>query len=47
MKNIEAPIGAGSIEQAIARPVSTGRQLVLADLRAENAEAAAKVLVRR
>jgi len=37
-------IGAGSIGQAIARRVSAGRHVVLADLREENAQAAAKVL---
>ena len=37
-------IGAGSIGQAIARRVSAGKPVVLADLRMENADAAAKVL---
>ena len=37
-------IGAGSIGQAIARRISAGKHVVLADLRPENAEAAAKVL---
>jgi NAD(P)-dependent dehydrogenase (short-subunit alcohol dehydrogenase family) len=37
-------IGAGSIGQAIARRVSAGKHVVLADLKQENAEAAAKVL---
>ena len=37
-------IGAGSIGQAIARRVSAGKHIVLADLRQENAEAAATVL---
>ena len=37
-------IGAGSIGQAIARRVSAGKHILLADLRQENAEAAAKVL---
>jgi len=37
-------IGAGSIGQAIARRVGAGRQVVLADLRQENADAAAKTL---
>jgi NAD(P)-dependent dehydrogenase (short-subunit alcohol dehydrogenase family) len=37
-------IGAGSIGQAIARRVSTGKQVVLADLRHENADAAAEVM---
>lgn len=38
-------IGAGSIGQAIARRVGFGKQIVLADLKIENANAAAKVLV--
>jgi NAD(P)-dependent dehydrogenase (short-subunit alcohol dehydrogenase family) len=37
-------IGAGSIGQAIARRVSAGKHLVVADLRQENADAAAKTL---
>jgi NAD(P)-dependent dehydrogenase (short-subunit alcohol dehydrogenase family) len=37
-------IGPGSIGQAIARRVSAGKQVVLADLRQENADAAAEVL---
>jgi len=37
-------IGAGSIGQAIARRVSAGKHVVLADLRQDNAAAAAKVL---
>jgi len=37
-------IGTGSIGQAIARRVSAGKHIVLADLRQENAEAAAKTL---
>ncbi|MDE3144588.1 MAG: SDR family oxidoreductase [Bacteroidota bacterium] len=37
-------IGAGSIGQAIARRVGTGKQILLADLRQENSDAAAKVL---
>jgi len=44
MKNVFVLIGAGSIGQAIARRVSTGKHLVLADLRQENADAAAKTL---
>jgi NAD(P)-dependent dehydrogenase (short-subunit alcohol dehydrogenase family) len=44
MKNVIVLIGAGSIGQAIARRVGAGRQLLLADLRKENAEAAAKTL---
>jgi len=37
-------IGAGSIGQAIARRVSAGKHVLLADLRRENANAAATVL---
>ena len=37
-------IGAGLIGQAIARRVSSGKHVVLADLRQENADAAAKTL---
>ncbi|ANY83436.1 short-chain dehydrogenase (plasmid) [Microvirga ossetica] len=44
MGNVNVLIGAGSIGQAIARRVSAGRHVVLADLRQENADAAAKVL---
>jgi NAD(P)-dependent dehydrogenase (short-subunit alcohol dehydrogenase family) len=44
MKNVVVVIGAGSIGQAIARRVSAGRHVVLADLREENAGAAAKTL---
>ena len=36
-------IGAGSIGQAIARRVSTGKHVLLADLRIENADAAAEI----
>jgi hypothetical protein len=45
-QNLEAivVIGAGSIGQAIARRVSAGKQVVLADLHRENADAAAKVM---
>jgi NAD(P)-dependent dehydrogenase (short-subunit alcohol dehydrogenase family) len=44
MANVVVVIGAGSIGQAIARRVSAGKQVLLADLRPESAEAAAKVL---
>ena len=44
MTNVIVVIGAGSIGQAIARRVSAGKQVVLADLRQENADAAAKTL---
>jgi len=43
-KNVIVVIGAGSIGQAIARRVSVGKHVLLADLRRENADAAAKVL---
>ncbi|KGQ20632.1 Short-chain dehydrogenase/reductase SDR [Lysobacter dokdonensis DS-58] len=44
MKNVIVVIGAGSIGQAIARRVGAGKHVLLADLREENAKAAAKVL---
>jgi NAD(P)-dependent dehydrogenase (short-subunit alcohol dehydrogenase family) len=44
MINVIIVIGAGSIGQAIARRVSAGKHVLLADLRQENADAAAKVL---
>ena len=44
MKNVIVVIGAGSIGQAIARRVGAGKHILLADLRQENADAAAKVL---
>ena len=44
MTNVVVVIGAGSIGQAIARRVSAGKHVVLADLRKETADAAAKVL---
>jgi NAD(P)-dependent dehydrogenase (short-subunit alcohol dehydrogenase family) len=44
MSSVIVVIGAGSIGQAIARRVSAGKRVVLADLRQENADAAAKVL---
>ena len=40
--NVIVVIGAGSIGQAIARRVSAGKHVLLADLRLENAEVAAK-----
>jgi len=43
-KNVIVVIGAGSIGQAIARRVSAGKHVLLADIRLENAEAAAKIL---
>ena len=45
MSDVIVVIGAGSIGQAIARRVSTGKHVVLADLRIEKAEAAADVLL--
>jgi NAD(P)-dependent dehydrogenase (short-subunit alcohol dehydrogenase family) len=42
--NVIVVIGAGSIGQAIARRVSAGKCVLLADLRPENSAAAAKVL---
>ena len=44
MTNVIVVIGAGSIGQAIARRVSAGKHILLADLREENTDAAAKVL---
>jgi len=44
MTQVIVVIGAGSIGQAIARRVSAGKHVLLADLKAGNAEAAAKTL---
>jgi NAD(P)-dependent dehydrogenase (short-subunit alcohol dehydrogenase family) len=44
MSQVNVVIGPGSIGQAIARRVSAGKRVLLADLRPENAEAAAKTL---
>jgi len=44
MAPVNVVIGAGSIGQAIARRVSAGKHVLLADLRRENADAAAKTL---
>ena len=44
MKNVVVVIGAGSIGQAIARRISAGKHVLLADLRQDNAEVAAQVL---
>jgi len=44
MKDVIVVIGTGSIGQAIARRVSAGKHVLLADLREENANAAAKTL---
>ena len=43
MSEVIVVIGAGSIGQAIARRVSTGRHVLMADLRIDNAEAAAEI----
>lgn len=43
MSEVVVVIGAGQIGQAIARRISAGKHVVLADLRRENAEAAAEV----
>ena len=45
MRDVIVVIGAGSIGQAIARRVSAGKHVLLADLRRENADAAAEVSV--
>jgi len=45
MSTVIVVIGAGSIGQAIARRVSAGKHVLLADLRRENADAAAEVLL--
>ena len=44
MNNVIVDIDAGSIGQAIARRVSAGKHVLLAYLRQENVDAAAKVL---
>ena len=44
MTNVIVVIGAGSIGQAIVRRVSAGKHVLLADIRQENADAAAKTL---
>jgi NAD(P)-dependent dehydrogenase (short-subunit alcohol dehydrogenase family) len=44
MAHVIVVIGAGSIGQAIARRVSAGKHVLLADLKKDNADAAAKVL---
>src|SRR6476619_4393247 len=44
MTSVIVVIGSGQIGQAIARRVSVGKHVVLADLHRENAEAAAEVL---
>ena len=44
MKNVIVVIGTGSIGQAITRRVGAGQHVLLADLKQENANAAAKIL---
>jgi saccharopine dehydrogenase-like NADP-dependent oxidoreductase len=44
MKSVIVVVGAGSIGQAIARRVSAGKHVLLADLRIETADAAARTL---
>ena len=44
MSEVIVVVGAGSIGQAIARRVSAGKQVVLADLHGGNADAAAAVM---
>ncbi|MBD0023125.1 MAG: SDR family oxidoreductase [Gordonia sp.] len=44
MTSVIVAIGAGLIEQAIARRVGSGKHVLLADVRQENADAAARVL---
>ena len=44
MKSVIVVIGAGQIGQAIARRVSVGKHVLLADMRSDNATAAAEVL---
>ncbi len=44
MPDVIVVVGAGSIGQAIARRVSTGKRVLLADIREENAAAAARVM---
>ena len=41
MKNATVVIGAGSIGQAVARRVSAGKHVLLADLRDDNADTGA------
>ena len=43
MKNVIIVIGAGQIGQAIARRLGVGKHVLLADMRPENAEGAAKI----
>ena len=43
MKEVVILLGSGSIGQAIARRVGAGKHVVLADLKIENANAAAEI----
>jgi saccharopine dehydrogenase-like NADP-dependent oxidoreductase len=45
MASVIVVIGAGSIGQAIVRRVAAGKQILLADIRLANADAAAKTLI--
>jgi predicted dinucleotide-binding enzyme len=42
MKNVIVVIGAGQIGQAVARRVAVGKHVLLADMRSDNANAAAE-----
>ena len=44
MKPVNVIIGSGAIAQAIARRISIGKHILLADIRPETAEQAAKTL---
>ncbi|MFI1235096.1 hypothetical protein [Nocardia salmonicida] len=44
MTEVIVVVGAGQIGQAIARRVGAGKKMILADLRQDNADAAAEVL---
>ena len=44
MSDVIVVIGAGQIGQAIARRIGVGKHVLLADLRQDNADAAAEVL---
>ena len=44
MRDVIVVLGAGQIGQAIARRVGVGKHVVLADMRPDNANAAAEVL---
>ena len=44
MRHVIVVIGAGSIGQAVARLVSAGKHVVMADVRTDHAQAGAKTL---